>query len=118
VHQDLRVKTINAARIDKKGFEVQLNTNIINTKTWNYEVSLNYANLLYNKVVTIAPGISRISLGGSAFGTRGATAFAALNETWGQLIGSKTVYDKGQTCYFTKWLLQSSCRSKFWFCIT
>ena len=89
-------KNINAARIDKKGFEVQLNMNVIKTKNWNYEVSVNYANLLYNKVVAIAPGISRISLGGSAFGTRGATAFAALNETWGQLIGSKTVYDKGQ----------------------
>ena len=89
-------KNINAARIDKKGFEIQLNTNVIKTKNWNYEVSVNYANLLYNKVVAIAPGISRISLGGSAFGTRGATAFAALNETWGQLIGSKTVYDKGQ----------------------
>jgi len=45
-------------------------------------------------VVTIAPGITRISLGGSAFGTRGATAYAALDETWGQLIGSATVYDK------------------------
>lgn len=57
-------------------------------------MSVNYANLLYNKVVTIAPGINRISLGGSAFGTRGATAYASLNETWGQLIGSATMYDK------------------------
>ena len=87
-------KNINAARIDKKGFEIQLNANIISNNLVTYDLSVNYANLLYNKVVTLAPGINRISLGGSAFGTRGATAFAALNETWGQLIGSATVYDK------------------------
>lgn len=87
-------KNINAARIDKKGFEIQLNANIISNSLVTYDLSVNYANLLYNKVVTLAPGINRISLGGSAFGTRGATAFAALNETWGQLIGSATVYDK------------------------
>ena len=87
-------KNINAARIDKKGYEIQVNANIISNKIWTYDLSVNYANLLYNKVVTIAPGINRISLGGSAFGTRGATAYASLNETWGQLIGSATMYDK------------------------
>ena len=87
-------KNINAARIDKKGYEIQVNANIISNSLLSYDLSVNYANLLYNKVVTLAPGITRISLGGSAFGTRGATAFAALNETWGQLIGSATVYDK------------------------
>jgi TonB-linked SusC/RagA family outer membrane protein len=83
---------INAARIDKKGYEIQINANIISNKIWTYDLSVNYANLLYNKVVAIAPGISRISLGSDAFGQ--ATAYAELGETWGQLIGPGTAKDK------------------------
>jgi len=89
-------KNVNAARIDKKGFELQLSATIVENNTFSYDLSVNYANLLYNKVVKIAPGITRISLGGSAFGTRGATAYAALDQTWGQLIGYGTVYDNGK----------------------
>jgi len=89
-------KNVNAARIDKKGFEVQLNATLVENSTFTYDLSVNYANLLYNKVVKIAPGITRISLGGSAFGTRGAIAYAALDQTWGQLIGYGTVYNNGK----------------------
>ena len=82
-------KTVNAATVERNGFEFTLDGRIMQKKdfTWNATATLGY--LMNNPVTKLIEGTTRIQPAGwaGAFGTRYATAFQVLGEDWGQLIG-------------------------------
>ena len=83
-------KRINAAQIKKEGIEVLITATPVNTKNFNWQLSMNYSYLIKNPVVQLAPGVGaggQTLLAGGAFGTRFARAFQEVGTDWGQLIG-------------------------------
>lgn len=82
-------KTVNAATVERQGFEFTLDGRIIQKKdfTWSATATLGY--LMNNPVTKLIEGTTRIQPTGwaGAFGSRYATAYQVLGEDWGQLIG-------------------------------
>lgn len=82
-------KTINAATVERKGFEFTVDAKIMSRKDFTWSVTKTFGYLMDNKVTKLIEGTTRIqpSGWGGAFGSRYAQAFQVLGEDWGQLIG-------------------------------
>jgi TonB-linked SusC/RagA family outer membrane protein len=88
-------KVINAATVERHGFEFTLNGNVIRTKDFNWDVTKTFGWLVKNPVTKIVEGQTRIQPSGVGwFGARFsggtlqyASAYQVLNKDWGQLIG-------------------------------
>ena len=78
----------NAGRIDNKGIEIQLSTNILQSKRGlNWTSTLNFAKDR-SKVVSLYPGLNQYRIGW----TWGISTMATVGEKWGDLVG--TGYDR------------------------
>jgi len=83
----------NAGKVDKRGIDVQANIIPVNTRNFVWDITGTWAYLLKNKVVSIAPGITRLV---TAFGDYGPTSSNPLSAwtvseegmEWGQLHGT------------------------------
>lgn len=82
-------KTINAATVERQGFEFTADGRIMNKKNFNWNVTATVGYLMKNPVTKMIEGTTRIlpSGWGGAFGSRYARAFQVLGQDWGQLIG-------------------------------
>ena len=88
-------KLINTGLITKKGIEVKLSGKPVWLPNVKWETNLIYGRLLENKVVSIAPGTSRISVQG----VWGATMPYLVHEEgkeWGQIYGNGMKRINGQ----------------------
>ncbi|MBN8876150.1 MAG: SusC/RagA family TonB-linked outer membrane protein [Sphingobacteriales bacterium] len=91
-------QTINAGEITRKGIELQGFVRPVNTKDFSWELSATYANIIDNKVVSLAPGVSQITLSSGA-GFNGITPPFTVHQegqTWGMLIGGGKTYIDGK----------------------
>lgn len=91
-------QTINAGEITRKGIELQGFVRPVNTKDFSWELSATYANIIDNKVVSLAPGVSQITLSSGA-GFSGITPPFTVHQegqTWGMLIGGGKTYIDGK----------------------
>jgi TonB-linked SusC/RagA family outer membrane protein len=79
----------NIGEIQKKGVEVLVNINPVRTKNFNWEITGTWAKLLENKVVSLAPGIDRITYATGDFGTGTYVAYLVHQKgaRWGQMFG-------------------------------
>lgn len=86
-------KTINAATVERQGFEFTADGRIMNKKNFNWNVTATVGYLMKNPVTKMIEGTTRIlpSGWGGAFGSRYARAFQVLGQDWGQLIGGGLV---------------------------
>lgn len=80
-------QTINAARVDRSGIEIELGGSIIQKKNLSWDVNTTFGYLLDNQVKALAPGLNSYTLAGGAFGTRFARAFHYVGKQWGMLTG-------------------------------
>ncbi|WP_462250426.1 SusC/RagA family TonB-linked outer membrane protein [Ferruginibacter sp.] len=78
----------NAGELAKKGIDIQLFVNPIRAKNFDWNITATWGKLLENKVVSIAPGITRIVSASGAFsGSSAAYSVSEVGKTWGQLFG-------------------------------
>ncbi|HVU93810.1 MAG TPA: SusC/RagA family TonB-linked outer membrane protein [Puia sp.] len=82
-------KTINAATVQRKGFEFTATAGIMRSKDFSWNVTATLGWLLKNPVTQIVQGQKRIQPSGwiGTFGTHYASSYQVLNQDWGQLIG-------------------------------
>lgn len=71
--------TINSARLQTKGLEVLLNLTPIKTKSFSWDMTVNYTRL-NSKVLEIGGGLHQTSIG---------TIYAVEGQPWGSLFGTK-----------------------------
>lgn len=78
---------VNAAKVERNGFELILNGKPVTNKNFTWDVSTTFAYLIDNPVKELVEGQDQILLQGGSFGTRFARAFQVKGKDWGQLIG-------------------------------
>mgnify|MGYP001627278959 CR=1 FL=1 len=88
-------KLINTGKITKKGIDVQLNAKVLNLKDLRWDVNATWGRLLENKVVSIAPGVSRISIS-TLWGTVGPYMVHEEGKQWGMMFGNGIKRINGQ----------------------
>lgn len=71
--------TINSAKMETKGVEVLLNLTPVKTKSFSWDVTINYTKL-NSKVLQIGGGLDQTSIG---------TIYAVKGQPWGSLFGTK-----------------------------
>lgn len=76
-------RMMNAGEMQNKGVEISMNAVPYQNKDWKWTVRANWSKNV-NKVVSIAPGIDRIRLGGQL----GASVYAVEGRQYGELIGN------------------------------
>ncbi|MGF2412932.1 MAG: hypothetical protein ACQUYJ_11435, partial [Ferruginibacter sp.] len=77
----------NAGKIEKKGIEIQAFVNPIRTDKFDWRIDASFAKLK-NKIVALAPGITRLTVANGAFaGSSSAYTVNAVNQPWGQIFG-------------------------------
>lgn len=86
-------KTVNAASVERQGFEFTLDAKIMNRRDFTWSVTSTLGYLMKNPVTKLIEGTTRIlpTNWGGAFGTRYARAFQEVGADWGQLIGGGMV---------------------------
>ena len=78
---------INAAKIVRKGVEIQVTGRPVVRKDFSWQIINNFAYLMDNKVTKFPKDQTQLALAAGAFGTRFARAFQEDGLDWGQLIG-------------------------------
>lgn len=83
----------NAGEVAKSGVELQLNAQILKFKNLDYEVTGTWAYNLKNKVVSIAPGITRLVSAAGSYGPTTTNPISAwtvseVGAQWGQMHGT------------------------------
>jgi len=83
----------NAGEVSKTGIEVQLNALLLNYKNLAYEATATWAYRLTNKVVSIAPGITRLVSAAGSYGPTTTNPISAwtvseVGSEWGQMHGT------------------------------
>ena len=95
----------NAGEIAKTGIDVQLFIKPLKMKNLEWDITATWGRLLKNKVVSIAPGITRIIPNNPVTGASGSGAFATsssayivseVGQPWGQLFGNGIKRINGQ----------------------
>jgi TonB-linked SusC/RagA family outer membrane protein len=76
----------NAGEVKKTGLDVQLMFIPVRTKNVDWTINATWGRLLENKVVSIGPGIERVTLGSGQSGTS-AYLVSQVGQSWGQLRG-------------------------------
>ena len=86
--------TINTGALKNRGIEFVINADVLKTKnfTWNAEVNGAHNQ---NKVMSIAAGVSQLSLG-SWFGGDGVNMNAKVGDTYGTIYGYDYLYKNNQ----------------------
>jgi iron complex outermembrane recepter protein len=86
--------TINTGALRNRGIEFIINASIIKAKNFSWDISVNGAHNR-NLVVSIAPGISQLSLG-TWFGGDGVNMNARVGDNYGTIYGEDYQYLNGQ----------------------
>lgn len=78
----------NAGELAKKGLDVQVFINPVRGKNFEWNITGTWGRLLENKIVSIAPGITRIVTASGAFsGSSAAYTVNEVGQPWGQMFG-------------------------------
>lgn len=85
----------NAGEIKKKGIELQAFVTPVRMKNLEWTISASYANILDNKIISIAPGITRTTAISSGQGGANVFSVNEVGQQWGQLIGKAILRDAG-----------------------
>jgi TonB-linked SusC/RagA family outer membrane protein len=80
-------KLLNTGQITKTGIDIQAFVKPIWTKNVQWQINATFGRLLKNRVDTIAPGISRISIEG-VYGTTPPYVVHQTGQDWGQMYGN------------------------------
>lgn len=89
---------INAGEITRSGIEFQAFGRPVTTKDFSWDINATYAKIISNKVVSLAPGVSQITLSSGA-GFNGITPPFTVHQEgqqWGMLIGGGKTYIDGR----------------------
>ncbi|MEO6406555.1 MAG: SusC/RagA family TonB-linked outer membrane protein [Ferruginibacter sp.] len=79
-------KSINVGEISKKGVELQVFVVPVSSPNLDWRLTANWGYILQNKVISVAPGIPRLTM--QAAGNGGVSLVADSGATWGQLRGT------------------------------
>ena len=86
----------NAGEIAKKGVELTLNIKPITAKNFQWEVNATWGRLIKNEVVSIYPGIPRLTgSSGSYAGTYAAYLVNEPGKPWGEMFGAGILKQNG-----------------------
>ncbi len=84
----------NAGKIERKGLELNLFLNPISTKDFTWEINVNVSRNLRNRVVELAPGLTRLSYSsGSRWTAQTPLVVHFEGEEWGMLVGGTKKID-------------------------
>ncbi len=87
----------NAGEIRKKGIELQAFIIPVKMKNLEWTISGSYGKLIDNKVISIAPGITRTTAISSGQGGGNVFSVNEVGQQWGQLIGKAMLRDANGT---------------------
>ena len=85
---------INSGALRNQGVELSINTKVISTKNFSWDITLNAAHN-QNKVVSLEPGLSYLPLG-SWFGGDGVSMRVNVGDDYGGIYGYDYKYENGQ----------------------
>ncbi|MBL0057510.1 MAG: SusC/RagA family TonB-linked outer membrane protein [Chitinophagaceae bacterium] len=89
--------SVNAGEIAKQGVDVTLFAKPIKWKNLDWDINATWGRLLKNKVVAIAPGITRLVSASGAFSTSSsAYTVSEVGQPWGQMFGGGIKRVNGQ----------------------
>lgn len=88
-------KLINTGEITKKGIDLQFSARPLWMDNFRWEINATWGRLLENKVVSIAPGIDRISVEG-VWGSTAPYMVHQVGKNWGQIYGNGIKRIEGQ----------------------
>jgi len=80
-------KLINSGEITKKGIDLQFSARPVSFDNFKWEINATWGRLLENKVVSIYPGINRISVEG-VWGSTAPYMVHEVGKDWGQIYGN------------------------------
>jgi outer membrane receptor protein involved in Fe transport len=80
-------KLLNTGEITKKGLDLALNLNPVNTSAIRWDLNLSFAYLIEQKIVKIAEGIEKFQVQ-QIWSATTPNMVHAINMQWGQLFGS------------------------------
>lgn len=91
-------KTINAGEITRRGLEFQAFARPVSTSSFTWDISANYGRILENKVVSLAPDVSQITVSNGAVFNGLTPPFTVHQEgqPWGMVIGGGKRYIDGK----------------------
>ncbi len=93
---------LNSGELSKKGIDVQAFIVPVRTKNLDWNISGTWGKLLENKIVSIYPGITRLTSASGAFsGSSAAYTVSEVGEPWGQLFGGGIKRDANGTPMLT-----------------
>jgi TonB-linked SusC/RagA family outer membrane protein len=87
----------NAGEIKKKGIDLQAFIIPVRMKKLEWTISGSYGKLIDNKVVSIAPGITRTTAISNGQGGGNVFSVNEVGQQWGQLIGKAMLRDENGT---------------------
>ena len=79
-------RVTNIGRVDNKGFEALVTVAPVRTENFRWDVSANFTRIR-NEVISIAPGVERASINGSAF--TGSLPSFEVGKPYGVILGGK-----------------------------
>ena len=89
--------SVNAGEIAKQGVDVTLFAKPIKWKNLDWDINATWGRLLKNKVVAIAPGITRLVSASGAFSTSSSAYMVSeVGQPWGQMFGGGIKRVNGQ----------------------
>jgi hypothetical protein len=88
-------KLINSGEITKKGIDLQFSVRPLWMDNFKWEMNATWGRLLENKVVSIAPGIDRITVEG-VWGSTAPYMVHEVGKDWGQIYGNGIKRINGQ----------------------
>jgi TonB-linked SusC/RagA family outer membrane protein len=85
----------NAGEIRKKGIDLQGFITPVRMKNLEWTINASYGKLMDNKVISIAPGITRTTAISNGQGGTNVFSVNEVGQQWGQLIGKAILRDAG-----------------------
>ena len=83
-----RVLSINAGEIAKKGWDITAFVKPVQSKNLDWEIAATWGYLTKNQVVSIFPGLTRLTVASGAFsGSSAAYTVNEVGQPWGQMFG-------------------------------
>ena len=87
---DIRLKKVNTGEMSNKGFEITLSATPIQTEKFGWYIDWNFSRNV-NKLLKLAPGISRYKVSWDAFGN--VNLYAIEGRPFGEIYGQGYKYD-------------------------
>jgi TonB-linked SusC/RagA family outer membrane protein len=91
-------KTLNTGKITKKGIDITLGLKPLTFNKISWDIDATFSYLIEQKVVKIAEGIDKFSVGGTTWGP---AMYHAVGKPWGQLFGAGMKRDSLGRPYLT-----------------